>query len=420
MCVGSMRRRIVPRTTISLLGAPRIEASGEPLEVDTRKAIALLAYLAVTRRRHARDALAGLLWPEYNQTRARAALRRTLSSLGEARAQGWLKVDRHSVGLGGDGVWVDVDRFRELLAECRTHGHPEAEVCPECLPPLSEAVTLYRDDLLAGFALRDSAAFDDWQFFQAEELRRELAGALERLSHGYGALDEWGEAISHARRWLALDPLHEPAHRWLMQLYAWAGQRAAALRQYRECVRVLEEELGVSPLEETTRIYESIQENDLPPPPVFPQDRSSVPRVEEREASSAGMTPVLPHDEQLVGREREWESLLRAYEAAKTGEHLVVLEGEAGIGKTRLAEEFVAYAASQGSVTVAARCYPGEMDLAYGPFVEGLSGSIGEEGVAARLEEIPAYLLAEASRLLPELAELFPGLPSPPPLTTPG
>src|SRR3712207_3351180 len=102
------------------------------------------------------------------------------------------------------------------------------------------------------------------------------------------------------------------------------------------------------------------------------------------------------------------------------GEHLVVLEGEAGIGKTRLAEEFVAYAASQGSVTVAARCYPGEMDLAYGPFVEGLSGAIGREGVAARLEEIPVYLLAEASRLLPELAEVFPGLPSPPPLTTPG
>jgi tetratricopeptide (TPR) repeat protein len=317
-------------------------------------------------------------------------------------------------------VWVDVDRFRDLLAECRAHDHPETEVCPECLPPLSEAVALYRDDFLAGFALRDSAPFDDWHFFQSEEMRRELAGALEKLSHGYGALKEWEEAISYARRWLALDPLHEPAHRWLMQLYAWAGQRAAALRQYRECVRVLEEELGVSPLEETTRIYESIQENDLPPPPVFPQDRSSVPRVEEREASSAGMTPVFPHDEQLVGREREWGSLLRAHEAARTGEHLVVLEGEAGIGKTRLAEEFVAYAASQGSVTVAARCYPGEMDLAYGPFVEGLSGSIGEEGVAARLEEIPAYLLAEASRLLPELAELFPGLPSPPPLTTPG
>src|SRR5215210_6378484 len=344
----------VPRTTVLLLGAPRIEHDGEPIEVDTRKAIALLAYLAVTRRRHARDALAGLLWPEYNQSRARAALRRTLSSLGKARAEGWLEADRESVELDRDGVWIDVDRFRELLAECRTHGHPETEVCPECLPPLSEAVELYRDDFLAGFTLRDSAAFDDWQFFQAEEMRRELAGALERLSRGYGALEAWERAVSYGRRWLALDHLHEPAHRWLMQLYAWAGQRSAALRQYRECVRVLEGELGVSPLEETTRVYEAIMENNLPPPPDLAQERSSIPRTEEREFSSTGEPSVRPrHDEPLVGREAEWDSLLRAYDASRTAGHVVVLEGEAGIGKTRLAEEFVDYAAGRGSVTVA-------------------------------------------------------------------
>ena len=404
----------VPRTTILLLGAPRIEHDGEPIEVDTRKAIALLAYLAVTRRRHARDALAGLLWPEYNQTRARAALRRTLSSLGKARAEGWLEADREGVDLARNEVWIDVDRFRDLLAACRTHGHPENEVCPECLPPLSEAVELYRDDFLAGFALRDSAAFDDWQFFQAEELRRELAGALEKLSHGHGALKEWEQAVSYGRRWLALDHLHEPAHRWLMQLYAWAGQRAAALRQYRECVRVLEGELGVSPLEETTRIYEAIKENDLPPPPAFSRDQPPAPRAEEREARES------THDEPLVGREQEWQSLLRAYAAAGTGGHVVVLEGEAGVGKTRLAEEFLAYAASRGSAIVAARCYPGETDLAYGPFVEGLSASIGREDVAVHLDEIPAHFLAEAARLLPELADLRPGLPSPPPLDTPG
>ena len=102
----------MPRTTVLLLGAPRIEHDGEPIEVDTRKAIALVAYLALTRERHARDALAGLLWPEYNQRRARAALRRTLSSLGRARAEGWLEVDRESVELSRDGVWIDVDSFR--------------------------------------------------------------------------------------------------------------------------------------------------------------------------------------------------------------------------------------------------------------------------------------------------------------------
>jgi DNA-binding SARP family transcriptional activator len=291
----------LPLARLSLLGAPRIEHDGAELEVDTRKAIALLAYLAVTRRRNARDSLAGLLWPEYNQTRARAALRRTLSSLGAARATGWLVADRESVDLIRDEVWVDVDRFHALLAECRTHGHAQSEICAECIRPLSEAVALYRDDFLAGFALRDSAAFDDWQFFQGEELRRELAGALEKLGRGHAAKGEWEQAITHSRRWLALDPLHEPAHRWLMQLYAWAGQRAAALRQYRECVRVLEGELGVSPLEETTLVYEAIQENNLFPPPVLagessPASRAGNPRPRLRSRPSSGRTKTHSSD----------------------------------------------------------------------------------------------------------------------------
>ncbi len=126
---------------------------------------------------------------------------------------------------------------------------------------------------MAGFGLRDSVAFDDWQFFQSESLRRELAGALERLARGRGARGEWEPAVAHARRWLALDPLHEPAHRLLMQLYAWSDQRAAALRQYRECVRILGKELGVAPLEETTLLYQSIQENDPPPMPVLSERR---------------------------------------------------------------------------------------------------------------------------------------------------
>ena len=194
------------RPVLLLLGSPRLERDGEPVEVDTRKAIALVAYLAVAQGRHTRDALATLLWPEYDQARARAALRRTLSALGEARAEGWLEVDRESVGLKREELWVDVDRFHGRLAECRTHGHSEADVCPECLPLLTEAATLYRDGFLAGFTLRDSSNFDEWQFFQAESLRRELAGALERLVRAHGARGEWEPAIAYARRWLGTSP----------------------------------------------------------------------------------------------------------------------------------------------------------------------------------------------------------------------
>jgi DNA-binding SARP family transcriptional activator len=410
------------RTKILLLGTPRIEHNGVPVEVDTRKAIALAAYLAITGQSHTRDALASLLWPEYNQSRARAALRRTLSSLGKAREEGWLRADRESVDLDEDAIWVDVTRFHDLLAGCKEHGHPESEVCPDCLVLLSEAVSLYRDDFMAGFGLRDSVAFDDWQFFQSESLRKELAGALESLARARGALGEWEAAIAHARRWLALDTLHEPAHRMLMALYAWSDQRAAALRQYRECVRVLDQELGVTPLEETTLLYRAIQENDLPPRPALSEHRASVRR--EAEASTVPFVETSRKvarspDNPLVGRDLEWEALLESYRSIDEAGHVVVIEGEAGIGKTRLAEEFVANVRAAGATAVIARCYAGEKNLAYGPFVEGLSAALSREDTD-RLKGLPAVSVQEAARLLPDLALLSPDSPPAPPLDTPG
>jgi DNA-binding SARP family transcriptional activator len=409
------------RTTISLLGTPRIQHDGVPVEVDTRKATALAAYLALTGQSHTRDALAGLLWPEYSQSRARAALRRTLSSLGKARAEGWLRADRESVGLD-DAIWVDVARFHDLLAECKAHGHPESEVCPDCLLPLTEAVALYRDDFMAGFGLRDSVAFDDWQFFQSESLRKELAGALERLARGRAALGEWEAAIAHARRWLAMDTLHEPAHRLLMALYAWSDQRAGALRQYRECVRVLDQELGVAPLEETTLLYRAIQENDLPPRPALTEHRTPLRSEAETPTSplveTTSNVPRSPGNP-LVGRDQEWDALLETYRTIEDAGHVVVVEGEAGIGKTRLAEEFVANVRSAGATAVVARCYAGEKNLAYGPFVEGLSAALGRED-ADRLKGLPAVSVQEATRLLPDLANLSPDSPPAPPLDTPG
>jgi DNA-binding SARP family transcriptional activator len=214
----------MPQLKLFLLGAPRVEYSDAPIEVDTRKAIALLVYLAVTRRVHSRDALAALLWPEHDQARARAVLRRTLSALNKALNGDYLNADRETIGLRTDVVvggqdqqiWIDADQFAEQLAACRTHDHLPTEVCPRCLAPLADAAALYRDDFMAGFSLRDSPNFDDWQFFQAESLRRDLASALERLVRGYSAQGDFEPAITYARRWLALDPLHEPAQRHLM------------------------------------------------------------------------------------------------------------------------------------------------------------------------------------------------------------
>jgi DNA-binding SARP family transcriptional activator/predicted ATPase len=409
--------------TLAFLGPPRVERDGAPLEVDTRKAIALLAYLAVTRQAHRRDALATLLWPEYDQSHARASLRRTLSVLKRGLADQWLEVGREIIGLKrGADLWVDLDQFNERIAEVRTHGHATSEVCSACADPLRAAVELYRGDFLAGFTLRESEPFDEWQLFQTEALRRDLAEALERLVEALGARGAFEQSIAYARRWLALDPLHEPAHRKLMLLYAWMGERAAALRQYRECVRVLHEELGVPPLAETAQLAEAIKEHRAPAPPAQPTGVVLVPgeRVPAapRPAGEGRAIHRAPYP--LVGRAQEWATLVQAYEGSAAAGHLVVLEGEAGIGKTRLAEEFLAHARAAGADVLVARCYEGEASLAYAPFIGGLRAALGQPEAATRLAQVPAHWLGEASRLLPELAELCPGVSPAPPLDSPG
>ncbi|MFL7811459.1 MAG: BTAD domain-containing putative transcriptional regulator, partial [Anaerolineae bacterium] len=238
----------MPRLTLRLLGPPLVELDGQPVQLGRHKAVALLAYLALTRQPHSRDALATLLWPGLDQSHARGQLRRTLSLLNRTLGEAWLAVDRETAAWAGDdAAWIDVDVLHERLAACAAHEHPPDQMCAKCGPLLEEAVHLYRDGFLAGFTLPDAPAFDEWQFFEGEGVRDEVADALQRLARWYGDHGEYESAIPCARRWLSLDPLHEPAHRELMSLYARSGQRAAALRQYAECERVLEEELGVPP-----------------------------------------------------------------------------------------------------------------------------------------------------------------------------
>ena len=317
-----------------LLGPPQIELDGAPVQFDTRKATALLAYLAITAQTHRREALATLLWPEYEQGRAYANLRRTLWSLNKALGKEWLDADQDSVNLRRpEGLWLDVDAFHAHLAQRQSHGHPRSEACSDCIPPLTAGVELYRGDFLAGFTLRDSPAFDEWQFFQTESLREEQAAALEALVRCHMARHEFEPAFGHARRWLALDPLHEPAHRALMKLYAWHGQRAAALRQYGECVRILEEELGVPPQDETTQLYEVIRSNQLAPVPqeatLATEEPARVTRPPERRHN----LPVQPTP--FIGREKELAEI--ASLLSRPDSRLVSLVGLGGVGKTRLA-----------------------------------------------------------------------------------
>ena len=248
---------------IRLFGAPQIEQEGQTTLIPRRKTLALLAYLAVTGHMQSREALATLFWPNHDQSSALANLRRELSRLKELN-ESMLVADRLQVSLDPRvEMDLDVAVFRTLVKKTKEHEHTRENLCAECFHALKEAVEIYRGDFMTGFNLSDSPGFDEWRFFQGEELRQLLANALQRLVNWHVSREEYEQGILYARRWLSLDRLHEPAHRSLMQLYAWSGQQAAALRQYQECQRILLEELGVEPEEETQAVYKAVKSRTL-------------------------------------------------------------------------------------------------------------------------------------------------------------
>ena len=161
-----------------LLGPPRVERDGATVAFDTRKAVALLAVLALADRPRPRDVLAELLWPEHDAEHARGALRRTLSALRSAVGADFVDATRDSVSLvRSAGLRVDVDAFRAAAAEGRA----------------ADAAGVFRGDFLEGFGLRDAPSFEDWQRAEADGLRRELALVLARL------VEESGDAGGRAR-----------------------------------------------------------------------------------------------------------------------------------------------------------------------------------------------------------------------------
>ena len=250
-----------------LLGPPLIERDGRQIVLDRQKSLALLVYLAVTGERQRRDTLINLLWPDSDAAHGHGDLRSTLSALKIALGVDWLDIDRETVRLRtGSDVRLDLDLFHSLLAERAAHCSASL-ACPSCLRLLAQAVDLSRGDFLSGFSLKDSADFDDWQFFQSEVLHRELAGALHALVDGHSAQGDYDGAISYAQRWLALDRLNEPAHAQLMRLYAWSGRRAAALQQYQVCAALLNQQLGVEPNEDLSALFVAIRDGHEPEAP---------------------------------------------------------------------------------------------------------------------------------------------------------
>ena len=236
------------RVRLAFLGPPHLEVDGAPVQLDTRKAIALAAYLAVTAEPASRDSLVTLLWSRYGRAGGHAALRRTLSTMRASLGPAVLRTEREAVCLtDSPELWLDIARFRELVTLCDGHAHGPKGFCRACLPLLGEATGILRGTFLSGFTLKDSVEFDDWQFFVTEQIRQESARALERMCLCAAAADDLPAAVGWARQRLGLDRLDESAHAMLMRLYAWQGNRAAVKRQYEECARLLDGELSCAP-----------------------------------------------------------------------------------------------------------------------------------------------------------------------------
>ncbi len=303
----------MPRLALYLLGPPRVYRDGQAVAFDRRKVLALLAYLAVSSRPHSRDELSELLFCGEPRDRARANLRQTLSLLSSAIGEERLLADRISVELaGGRGLWIDVATYRRRLDRGRTANRQGDLSGVES--QMAEAVRLVRGEFLSGFYLKDSVPFEQWQGQTQESLRGEQAAALERLVEIHGAREEHEQAILYAQQWLSLDPLEEIVHRRLMRLFALAGQRSEALRQYEKCRSVLERELGEKPDMPTERLRERIASRTLLP-------------AGQEEAALAGRGPARPR--QRVPREAPM--LLFARVAEEVG-------GAAPLPETRLRE----------------------------------------------------------------------------------
>ncbi len=270
----------MPEARIGLFGEPSLEVDGVPRKIRRRKVAALLAYLAVEPRPHGRDELAELLYPRLRRDRAYADFRQSLSYLKAELGDGVVDVDAQTVALlSSAGVRVDVAEFRTHLWQACGSGE---------LDHLRSAVALYRGPFLGGFFLRDSPAFEQWQFQMAEELRRECGSALARLHDLHverGALDQ---AVECARSIVALDRLDEAAQRRLMRTLAASGKRREALRQFEAFRDLLDRELAAEPDDETRGLLAAIRSGS---------HGSKAGAIRSRPARSAVALGVLPFDD---------------------------------------------------------------------------------------------------------------------------
>ena len=234
---------------VHCLGGFRVWVDKRPLtHFYSQKTRALLAYLSVTvGQTQERSRLAGLLWPDYAEERARRNLSQTLTALRKdlGPAATWVQSSTRTISLANEaGLAVDVVGFEQGLTAVRRHHHPDPLTCPTCTEMLQKTAVLYQGAFLDQFAVGDSSLFENWLVAQREQLAQQAIDAMTRLSNGYAAQQQLEAALEVTQRLLGFFPWLESAHCQRMLLLAQQGQRAQALAQYDLLCNALMAELG--------------------------------------------------------------------------------------------------------------------------------------------------------------------------------
>lgn len=362
--------------------------SGQVLHISARKAQALLAFLAMRPGQpQSRGTLSALLWGETAEEQAQLSVRQALSFLRRTLPPGVLVFEGATVRLAAAAVNVDVARFQRLVDD----GQPAS---------LVEAVTLLQGELLEGFSL-DEPAFEEWLRAERQRLRELAVAGLSRLLSHQTETDDVPAAIQTAVRLLALEPGRESVHRALMSLYVRQGRPHAALAQYQTCMNILRRDFGVEPERETESLRHEIaaRSAQLPAATRTPETATAAPDQRIQPVRFRGWEPGIP----LIGRDTELGRIRWALaEAGQMRGQVVLITGEAGIGKTRLVEELVTEARRQAASIMLGSARESEQILAFGPWVEALRAVVAEARHHV-LKGLEPRLRGELARLLPEL-----------------
>jgi len=370
---------------VGLLGPLRLSIDGQAVTGPiTARLQSLLAYLLLhADEPQSRAHLSFAFWPDASEPNARNNLRQLLHQLRQALpdAERYLRADTRSVHWATDASFsLDVTLFERAVAEAESAGR--ANDAARRRAALERAVDVCQGPLLP-------SCYDDWIVPVRESLARRCEDAVAALVGLLEEQREYAAAVGRVRHWLQHDPVDEEAYRWLMRLLALLGDRTAALQAYRQCEDALRRELQAEPSPDTVRTYGRIR--DAEPGP---------------EAPAGGRdSPPAPA---LVGRQAEWSRLREAWDRAARGRtSFALVTGDAGIGKSRLAEELVAWAERQGVATAKTRSYAAEGRLSLAPVSEWLRSS----ALSPHLGRLDDVWRIEVARILPELLTARPGQP---------